>query len=276
MAFPAILKETIMEQDKRLWWIQELGLDVLDDSKEEWQCICPYCDNDKKDHFHFNVTKLTYHCKICTASGNYVQLMAQLATNLAEALTNEELYKLSKNRKLPIEAFEGLEIGFTGIFYTLPVRNIEGKIANVLRYKPESNPREKSKNKLCNAPGCGAGLFGAQHLGNQSRKNEPIYLMEGPWDVIAFDWLRTKIKAPGIVIGVLGAGNLPREYIPNFRGRFVYVIQDNDEPGYKGESRIASMLTEIADTVKYYRWQDNDTIGKDIRDLITEVIDNES
>lgn len=254
-----------MEQNKRLWWLQELGLDVHENSKKEWLCVCPFCGDEK--HLFLNSKTLLFDCKKCNESGNYTQLMAQLAMNLADGLTSYDFHRLAKDRKLPVEAFKGLHIGFTGKWYTLPVRNTEGKINNVLRYKPG--------NKLCDAPECKIGLFGAQHLSDQSRKNEPVYLLEGPWDVIAFDWLRMNNKAAGIVVGVLGAGKLPHDYVKYFTSRPVYVIQDNDDAGYKGEAKIASMLTNIVEKIEFYRWHENDAIGKDVRDIITEVIKNE-
>ena len=64
--------------DKQLWWVQELCLDVLDDSKDEWTCICPFCLDDRH-HFYLNAQQLLYDCKICGACGNYLSLLEQLA-----------------------------------------------------------------------------------------------------------------------------------------------------------------------------------------------------
>jgi len=252
--------DKITETEIKLWWLQELGLDVLDDSQIEWTCVCPFCD-DAKHHFYLNSEKLVYDCKKCTEQGSYMMLMAQLASNLAEDFAEDALARLAEDRILPTEAFNGHDFGWTGNFYTLPVRDINGNINNVLRYK--------LSDKLRSAPGCKMGLFGVQHLADKSRTDEPVYIVEGPWDAIALDWLRRKAKKPGVVTAVLGAGHLPDESIRFFRSRDVFVIQDNDEPGAKGESRIAAKLTGTAKSLSFYRWDEDDAEGTDVRDVIT-------
>ena len=54
----------------------------------------------------------------------------------------------------------------------------------------------------------------------------------------------------------------------SFHGRTVYVIQDNDAVGIKGEARIAAKLRHVAAEIKFYKWANNDPAGKDVRDLI--------
>jgi hypothetical protein len=250
-----------MNQDEtKLWWLQELGLDVLDDSSVEWICVCPFCD-DTKHHFYLQSERILFDCKKCSEQGSYLTLMSQLALNLAEEFSEEDLTRLAEDRALPAEAFADYDFGWSGTFYTLPVRDSDGNINNVLRYK--------LSDKLRSAPGCKMGLFGAQYLTDKSRKEEPVYIVEGPWDAFALDWLRRKAKKPGIVTAVLGAGHLPDEAIRFFKSRDVFVIQDNDAPGAKGEARIATKLTGSAKSLSFYRWNDDDTEGTDVRDVIT-------
>lgn len=248
------------KQDTRLWFLQELLLGVNNDRKTEWICGCPLCGDEK--HLYLNSDSLLYQCKRCGESGNYLQLIAQLSTNLAEDIAKDELEELAKDRQLPIAAFKKLSIGFTGTFYTVPVRNADGEITNVLRYRPGG--------KLLGAPGCKMGLFGAQHLADSKRTAEPIYILEGSWDGLAFEWLRKKVKKPGIVTAVLGAGQLPVGFVDYFRDRNVYIVQDNDDAGSKGEVRITDRLTGVARSMKYFSWGESDPDGADIRDLIIE------
>ena len=250
------------DSKKRLWWLQELGLEVLDDSQVEWICVCPFC-GDKRKHFYLNSERIVYDCKKCGEQGGYLMLMSQLALNLAEDFDEEAVARLAEDRALPTEAFIGYDFGWTGTFYTLPVRDSDGNINNVLRYKPGD--------KLRSAPGCKMGLFGAQHLADESKKEGPIYTVEGPWDASALEWLRGKVDEPGIVIAVLGTGNLPDALIGFFKDRPVFVIHDNDEAGEKGEARIAAKLQGIASSLLFFRWTDNEPTGKDIRDIIKEV-----
>lgn len=210
------------DNEKRLWWLRELGLEVLDDSQVEWTCVCPFCGDERK-HLYLNSEKLVYDCKKCGAQGNYVTLMSQLALNLAEDFCEDALARLAKDRQLPPEAFTGYDIGWTGAFFTLPVRDFNNNIINVLRYKP--------RDKLRSAPGCKMGLFSAQHLADESKKEEPVYIVEGPWDAIALEWLLRKADEPGVVTAVLGAGQLPSESVCCFRNCEVFVVQDNDEAG---------------------------------------------
>ena len=248
--------------DKYLWWMQQTGLGVARKSGDEVYCICPYCGRGK-EHFSFNISKMVFHCFGCDVSGTYFDLLEQLSLDLAEDLTAEELRCLAKDRKLPTTAFKGLDIGFTGKFYTLPVRDSKGHIHNVLRYR--------LGDKLRSAPGCRMGLFGAQHLADKAKEDEPVYLVEGPWDALALDWLRKAAHKSGVVVAVLGAGHLPDEYVPLLRGRTVSVFQDNDTAGARGEAAVASKLKNVVAGVKFYHWGEKIPDGMDVRDIITEA-----
>ena len=249
-------------RNSKMWWLRELGLSVLDDSKVEWMCECPFCDDNRK-HFYLNSNTFLYDCKICGEKGNYLTLMRHLATTLAEDFSEDDLTRLSRDRQLPEETFVSYDFGRTKHFYTLPVRNTEGEINNVLRYK--------LGDKLRSSPDCIMGLFGAQRLKDITIINDPIYILEGPWDALAFEWLRRKVNRPGIVTAVLGAGNLPDGLIDLFKDRQVYVIQDHDDAGEKGEVRIAAKLKDTASTLSFFRWNDGEPTGKDIRDIIKEA-----
>lgn len=249
-------------RNSKMWWLRELGLIVLDNSKVEWTCECPFC-NDNHNHFYLNSNTFLYDCKKCGEKGNYLMLLRHLSKCLAEDFTDDDLTRLARDRQLPKEAFVGYNFGRTKHFYTLPVRNPEGEINNVLRYKPGD--------KLRSAPDCVMGLFGAQNFIDNTRINEPIYILEGPWDAIAFEWLRRKVNRPGIVTGIMGAGHLPDSLVGLFKDRQVFVVQDNDEAGEKGEARIAAKLKDVASALSFFRWNDDEPNGKDIRDIIKEV-----
>ena len=141
------------QKDNRLRFLSEIGLDVLDDNNKEWTCVCPWCFDDR-GHLYLNSEDILCDCKICCAHGNYFALLEQLALNLAGELTEKELRKLARDRQLPTTAFKGLDIGFTGKWYTLPVQNRDGHIRNVLRYRLGG--------KLLSAPGSQVGL-GSPH-----------------------------------------------------------------------------------------------------------------
>ncbi|MCE5340147.1 MAG: toprim domain-containing protein [Planctomycetaceae bacterium] len=249
------------ETQKKLWWLQEMGLEVLDNSSTEWTCVCPFCEDAHK-HFYLNSNDILYDCKKCSAKGNYLTLMSKFASILAKDFDDKSLARLARDRKLPTEAFADYDFGWTGNFYTLPVRDAKRKINNILRYKIGG--------KLLSAPGCKMGLFGAQQLSNTHRKAEPVYIFEGPWDAIAFEWLRCKAKQQGIITAVMGAGNLPNEFLKFFQDCIIFIAQDNDQAGTNGENRIANKLIGIAKELKFFKWDKDEEQGKDIRDLIIE------
>ncbi len=251
------------KRKQKLRCLRELGLDIRDDSDTEWICVCPFYGNEG-DHFYFNSQKLVYDCKICEARGNYLPLLTQLAMNLAGEFDEEALATLAEDRHLPEEAFDGYGFGWTGELFALPIRDAAGRIINVLRYVPG--------NKLFSAPGCKMGLFGAQHLADPARSDEPVYVVEGPWDAIALDWLRRKAKREGVVTAVLGAGQLPDAQVGLFKDREVFIIHDNDDAGARGETRIATMLTGVAKSLAFFQWTKDDEAGMDIRGIIVRGI----
>ena len=90
------------EKDKRLWFLIEMGLDVLDDNNKEWTCVCPWCFDDRK-HCYLNSRDILYDCKKCGAQGNYFSLLERLALNLAEDMTKAMLRRLARDRQLPVD-----------------------------------------------------------------------------------------------------------------------------------------------------------------------------
>lgn len=241
-----------------LWFLKTLGLEITAVSGNERICTCPWCD--KEGHLYLNASTLVYDCKHCGEHGGYLGLLAQLAASLAEDFTVVDQARLARDRGLPADAFSGYGFGSTGKFYTLPVRRADGRVVNVLRYTLGE--------KLKSAPGCQAGLFGAELLADTERKGEPVYLAEGAWDAIALEWLRRKAHQKGVVVAVPGASVFKGEWLDWFRGRDVKMAYDNDEAGAKGEQRAARMLRGTAKSLVFLRWHKGEKIGKDLRDLI--------
>lgn len=118
-----------------------------------------------------------------------------------------------------------LGVGLVGDRVGIPVRDVEGKLVNHLRYRPDAQP------KMLAAPG---------------RPRTPLYLLvkgaavvwlvEGETDAISLAMLGLS------VIGAPGASAKARpEWLEPVRGRHVVVCFDSDEPGRRAAKRWATV-----------------------------------
>lgn len=183
------------------------------------------------------------------------EVHAQNRTDLAPALLN----KLAANRKLPPEAFEPYEFGHSGLAYTFPVRNHQGKLVNLRMYNLGG--------KSIGTAGCEAYLYGAEELVN-SPMTDTVYLCEGEWDTIAMSWLLRKLEVNAVAVGVPGASIFKREWANLFKNRDVVVCFDNDEAGEQGELLVRERLSGVANSVTYLHWPSSLPTGYDLRDFI--------
>lgn len=244
--------------EKQLAFLQEIGLHSSRSSGDELVCDCLWCG--KEDHLHVNLAKGVYHCKCCGSSGRYFQLVDELASLLAEELTRPDLRRLSRDRNLPVPALRNMGIGYTRRNYTLPVRNRDGGLTDLRRYRLGG--------KWTSAPGAKTGLFRAELLGDSARAGEPVFLCEGEWDALALEHVRRRVKQPGIVVAVPGANTFKTKWADWLRGREVILAYDDDEAGGRGEQRATKLLSGRAKSLSYFRWRPDDADGMDLRDLI--------
>lgn len=219
---------------------------------------CPFCFKEK--HFYVNYTKLLWDCKVCSKKGNLQTFIKEINKRNLEGFDVKARKKLSKDRKLPTFVFNGLEIGFDGIRYTLPIRNHEGKIQDLRHYKPGQ--------KVMSTSQCSLGIFGLEKL--LASKKEQVFLCEGEWDTIAMQWLLNKNKYPGIAVCTPGCTTFREEWANFFKGRDVLICYDHDTPGYKGQVIAAKYLNGKAKTLSFIHWPQNKQEGYDLRDLIIE------
>jgi hypothetical protein len=222
---------------------------------------CAFCGG--QDKFHVGKGTMLWDCKKCGRSGNFSHFLEEVIARNLKDMDQEFLQKLCIDRKLPMAAFVGLEVGRDGLNYTYPVRDERGRIVDVRMY------RTGSKRRPLSTATCHTGIFGLHFL-RKMNEQAPIYLCEGEWDFMAMRWLLGYLKMPGIALGVPGAGTFKKEWSRYFQDRVVNVLYDNDNSGEDGEIRVSEALTSNAKELKYIHWSEKLPSGYDIRDLITQ------
>lgn len=215
---------------------------------------CPFCGKLK---FYINEKSSLWDCKVCGLRGNYFQYLQKISERNQQT---PHLDALAKDRKLPRIAFVGNHIGFYNGTYSIPIYNEFGKLQDLRRFKLS----DKTKASI----GCKTGLWGIQHL--KSNTTAPVYLCEGEWDGIAFQWLLKHLGKPGVVVAVPGANTFKDEWVAPFKGRNVFVCYDNDKAGAAGEVIVENALRKIAKNLHYVNWPKSTPSGYDIRDLVSE------
>lgn len=245
---------------------RRLGLEVFSCHGDEAVARCPMCG--KERHLYFNHRKKVYDCKHCGMAGTYLQLCEALCKQASENFTEAKKTQLANDRGIPPSAFDGYEIGVCDAGFLLPVRDLDGTLRDLRQYSLGHKSRSTA--------GLTVGLFGAPRLAVPEHKEYPVYLCEGEWDAIAFEFLRMKVHEPGVVVGVPGANIFKDEWRSWFKGRNVFLCFDYDEAGRLGQARAANKLASIARTVQVLEWP-SDTLDKtDVRDLVKEVFTHEN
>lgn len=224
----------------------------------EWYTECIFCQN--ADGLYINPAKNVFKCQACEKAGNYLTFLEQIAKINEEAITDLQLQALADNRDLPIDAFRGYGIGWSGRYWTLPVRNDEGKFVGLKRYRTGEHLLQSPNTKVC--------LFGAEQLPNHTNPDGPIYLAEGEWDAIAMRWLLKETKNKGIVVAVPGAAISISPWVNYFYDKDVVCLYDHDKAGIDGEFKTYQLLETAARTLAFIRWPDVKPAGYDTRDHI--------
>lgn len=220
---------------------------------------CPFTGKDGK--FYINKENLLWDSKVAGLSGNFEQFLERISERNVERLKRRQLARLEEHRGLPPEAYKPWKLGWDGQQFTMPVRNAQGKIVDIRRWKPGD--------RLRSTTGCATGLLGHELIGSDT--SVPIYLCEGEWDAMALRWLFTQQQRKhrrGIVVGVPGATSFKSDWVNSFYKRAVYVLYDNDEAGEDGEVQIRKRLEDVAAQIAYIHWPAAFPLKADVRDWV--------
>jgi hypothetical protein len=236
------------------------GVDFTDQHGAELIGSCPF--SGKEGKFYVNSETFLWDSKSAGRSGNLAGFLKQMhEEEYLPEIGETELKRLASHRKIPSSILKQFDVGWMGDGdrYVLPVRDINGTYVDLRMY-------DITNKVMRSTGGCNVGLFGAHQLAE--RQHEPIFVCEGEWDAMAMTWLLKKNNAPGVVVGVPGAGVFKQEWVPMFSGRRVHVIYDNDDPGIAGELTVQKRLSGVARTLTYTHWPAELPDGFDLRDWV--------
>lgn len=141
---------------------------------------------------------------------------------------------LMSERGLSEDTIRKFEIGWDGSRYTIPVRNVDGKLVNIRRYKMHS-----TRDKMLNIQNHGGvTLFNAPVLNGS---NQTIVVTEGEMDCMLLN--QEGIPA---VCATAGAGTFNDSMAQEFRDKTVYVCYDADDIGNQGAAKAGKMISVYA------------------------------
>ena len=221
---------------------------------------CVFCQGTNK--MYINKQNYLWDCKKCGLKGNLSVFLNNVSMLNAKSMTAISINKLCTDRNLPDEAFENMQLGKFGNYYTFPIRNEKGAVVDVRRYRIGK--------RILGTNCCSTYLFGAEKVVD-TPPHVPVYICEGEWDTIALNWLLKKNEVEGLAVGVPGAGVFKNEWVKFFEGRDVIVCYDNDEAGEKGELVVAKKIGTLVNTIRFVHFPSSHKVGYDVRDHVGEV-----
>jgi MCM P-loop domain len=144
-------------------------------------------------------------------------------------------------KHLTSDTLARFEIGWDGQAFTIPVRDEHGELVNIRRYNPfPSGGRDR---KMWNTAGFGspARLYPIEALSVRG----PIIICEGEWDALA-----TIQRGFNAITRTSGASTWKMAWNRWFAGRDVYLAQDCDREGQKGNAKIGRALSGVASSIR--------------------------
>jgi hypothetical protein len=173
-------------------------------------------------------------------------------------LANSEMIaELARSRHWQLETFVELGLGLDHGRITIPIRNEDGRLQGVVRYRPQRAGRIP---KMIAVPGTRLGLI--PHPRHEQSPN--ILLTEGPPDMIAAR------SACLPAIAVPGDHAWRTDWAPLLAERDVTIVVDSDRPGRAAGQRIARDLKSVAARVKVVDLAHDRTDGYDLTDALLE------
>ncbi len=123
--------------------------------------------------------------------------------------------------------------------YMLPVADLDGKLANVRRYRPDAKPGE---GKMVGLRGRGGQLY---PLAPTPSDADPVLVAEGEWDALV-------ARSHGLtaVCGTLGAATWRPAWSAALAGRSVAFVYDCDKAGRDGAAEAAAVVGRVAKFVR--------------------------
>lgn len=300
-------RDTILATvDKESFYANEL--DMSNRRGSEIRCACPFASAkhragvDETPSFTVNLLNGVYYCQTCQSKGNVFTfyhekyggtkeeawlalgdalnlerpngsepqrppIEAGLVVQYHNALMNltgplREV--LSKRRGLTDDTLKKHMLGWDGDRVSIPVYDEYNELVNIRLYKWNSDNDQfkvlNYKDELGNVYG-EVRLFGVDNLISESTTD--IVWCEGELDRIIAEQYGFKACC-----ATSGAGTMKPEWIKLFRGKSVYLAQDNDEAGRRATSKLSQLLHKVC-KVFVVQWPEGFPDKGDITDFFT-------
>ena len=206
-------------------------------SEREWQASCPAHD-DKKPSLSISLTedrKILLHCHAGCPAENIVSAMGLKMQDLFLDGSKEAKPTKSPGAKL-VATYD----------YTDEAGNL---LYQVLRFEPKDFRQRRPDGKggwINNLDGVKRVPYQLPRI-LQALEAKPVFIVEGEKDVHTLKDLGAGFTATTCAGGANGWRDEFKEY---FKGRYVAIIPDNDEPGRKFAETVAKSIHKVAKSVK--------------------------
>lgn len=228
---------------------------------DEYIGKCFGCDKEK--HLYLNHQKNVFKCHRCGIHGNTHSFLDYTWIDLKENTQIVHLEELANYRKLPLEAFKDIEIGYKHGIYYLPVRRPDnGNFIDFRWYKIGDKTKSIS--------GAITGVYGFEKVNSQKYTFQKIHLCEGEFDAIALNYLFKKTNQQECAVSLPGVNNLKREWIPYLMDQHVNCCFDHDGAGKAGKEKAYTLLRPpVTKSLQHINWPELSPPGYDINDFVT-------
>lgn len=242
-------------------WYSNFGLELTEGSGNELIGTCPFTS--KPGKFYVNADNGLWDSKVAGQSGNHFTYLRVLYRALLDQTLASELIPLAEHRQLPVEAFVGTVV-FNHVTeeFLIPARNQKGEIVDLCRWAPGFSG-------IMRSPGSEIYPVFFEEL-CMAKPESQVYVCEGEWDAIALRWLVNKTGTDAVVVGMPGATVFKPAWVPIFRDRKVTLCYDNDKAGVSGETKAATLLRGVAQSLTFIEWPEGYPDKYDVRDLIVD------
>lgn len=152
--------------------------------------------------------------------------------------SSSKMGQLKEQRGITEQTAIDWELGWDGQRYTIPVRDAEGNLMNVRRYKMGAG---SSANKMLNLAGHGqAAVYRPDILATEQQ----VVITEGEMDCI----LLNQFGVPAIT-HTAGASTFRPQWGQLFTDKVVWICYDADDAGRKGAAKVRSIIQSYAQAV---------------------------
>ncbi len=156
-----------------------------------------------------------------------------LAIESIRAVSNDELYRLSKQLGVTAFSLQKLHIGWTGYAWSFPMTDCDGNTLGIrLRF---------DDGKKRSVPGGKEGLFIPC---SRIDTDDTLMVCEGPTDTAAL-----LDMGFGEVVGrpsCNGVAMLMRDLVKKYKTSRIVIVSDSEAPGLRGAMMLASNLCDLA------------------------------